>query len=306
MTDVSIVIVSYNVSALLRQCLQSVFAQATALHLEVIVVDNNSSDGSPQMLAEEFPRVILLANQVNAGFSGANNQGMKLASGEHIFLLNPDTELRAGAVEKLHAFMKTHGDCAIVAPRLLNSDGSLQVSAWKEHKPADLIAESLFLHKIHNRLYYDDDQFNSVFEPAALSGAALYFHRELMNRIGYMNERLFWMEDVELCHRALSTGKLYYLPSAQVVHHSGQSQKRNYNVAISNQLLSKLKYYRKYFSIVAWLMAVIFCFLFIISRILMFILLAPAGVIYRRKLRAYVYTLGRYFSYLFLNDRRIV
>jgi GT2 family glycosyltransferase len=305
MTEVSVIIVNYNVKQLLLQCLASVYAGAADLQPEVIVVDNNSGDGSMEAVKDLFPSVIRIENKFNAGFSAANNQGIKAASGKYIFLLNPDTELVGDALVQLRSCMETDPGVAIAGPKLLNTDGSLQVSAWKEHKPVDMFLETFFLHKLIHRLEYPLEDFNSDKEVMSLSGAALFFRRSLIEKTGGLNEDLFWMEDMELCSRARHEGKLIYLASAKVIHHSGQSQKKNYSVAISNQLLSKLKYYRVNNSYPGYCMAVIFCLVFIISRCIVFTLLIPAGSLYRLKSKAYFYTLNKYFRYIFLGDKRV-
>jgi GT2 family glycosyltransferase len=282
-----------------------VYKEKTDLKLEVIVVDNNSADDSLEKVKQDFPQVTIIANKFNAGFSGGNNQGMSVAKGKYIFLLNPDTEIVENALTQLHQFMEAHPEVAIAGPMLLNSDGSLQVSAWKEHLPLDMIMETFFLHKIFNRLDYSADDLGKTRPVQTLSGAALFFKKELITVIGMMDEHLFWMEDVDLCRRASRCGTIMYLHTAQVMHHSGQSQKKNYNVAISNQLLSKLKYYRRNSSFAGFVLASVFCFLFIISRLTAFGILSPFSVLYKLKAKAYFYTLKRYCSYLFMNDKRI-
>lgn len=306
MIDISIVIVNYNVKDMLVQCLASVYSRPVdQLAVEVIVVDNDSRDDSVKAVKERFKEVIILENKFNAGFSGANNQGMNIATGKYVFLLNPDTELLGNALIQLKNYMDAHANTLILAPQLLNADNTLQTSAWKQHAPADLIMESLFLHKLFDRLNYTSEKLNSTFEAGSLSGAALFFRKSLIEKIGMMDEELFWMEDVDMCRRASEHGSLIYLHSAKVKHYSGESQKKNYKIAISNQLLSKLKYYRKNDSGIGYFFAVIFCFFFILSRLIAFGLLLPVKELYKLKAWAYAYSLKRFFRYLFLNDKSI-
>ena len=123
---VSVVIVSWNVHDLLSQCLQSLRQQGT--DLEIIVVDNHSLDDSTTMVHNDFPEVRLIANSVNQGFAAANNQGFRLASGDYILMLNPDTLVRPQAVEKLALYLSNHPEIGIIGPALLNPDNSRQRS----------------------------------------------------------------------------------------------------------------------------------------------------------------------------------
>lgn len=304
---ISIVIVNYNVKQLLLQCLRSIYSNVeNSLVIETIVIDNNSADDSVGAVKREFPQVVLIENKFNAGFSGANNQGMTIAKGECVFLLNPDTEIIGNALEQLYAYMFEHKECSVVVPRLWNSDKTIQISVWKNHAPVDLVLETFFLHKFVHRLNFTLEQMNSTFEVKTASGAALFFKKDLIQKMGMLDEALFWMEDIDFCKRAQEYGVLIYLHTAEVIHHSGQSQKKNYNVSIANQLLSKLKYYKKRNSILGFLIATFFCFIFIVTRLLAFVLLSPYKNIYALKAQAYGYTLKRYFKYLFLNDKKLV
>lgn len=304
--DISVVIVNYNVKDLLLTCLETLYKYLPqSVSIETIVVDNNSSDNSCELIKTKFPQVILIENKFNAGFSGANNQGMEIAKGEYIFLLNPDTELEKDVTIPLLNFMKDHSDCSILGPQLLNSDRSVQISTWKNHHFIDLIVETFYLHKIYNRLNYPIEQLETTFETKTLSGAALFFRKSLIDTMGMLDPDLFWMEDIDICYRAQRQGKIMYLNTAKIVHHSGQSQKKNYNVAISNQLLSKLKYYKKHFSFLAVFFANLSCFIFIISRMIMFTIFSPMKEVYRLKLKAYLYSLNRYVKYILVNDKRL-
>ncbi len=303
---ISIIIVNYNVKQLLLTCLRSIYSKTNeALLIETIVIDNDSRDDSVDAVEKEFPQVILIANKFNAGFSGANNQGISIAKGEFILLLNPDTEIIGNTLSQLVNYINNDISCAIVAPQLLNSDGSIQNSVWKNHSVGDLIIETFYLHKFFNFINYPTTQLTTTFKAKTLSGAALFFRRTLINKIGMLDEQFFWMEDIDFCYRAQQYGSLVYLHTAQIKHYSGQSQKKNYNVAIANQLLSKLKYYKKNTSALSTLAANLSCFIFIITRLIIFSSLIPVKEIYKLKAKAYFYTLKRYFNYLFFHDKSL-
>lgn len=307
MIDVSIIIVNYNVKQMLLQCLKSIYSKANEyLSIETIVIDNDSKDDSVTAVLKEFPQVILIENKFNAGFSGANNQGMGIAKGEYVFLLNPDTEILGDVLSELLNYLKKNSSCAIVAPQLLNSDKSIQPSVWKNHTIWDLIIETFYLHKLFDLINYPVEQLKTTFEAKTLSGAALFFRKKLVDKIGMLDENLFWMEDIDFCFRAQQHGTLVYLSTAQIIHHSGQSQKKNYNIAISNQLLSKLKYYKKHSSLISVIVADFICFIFIITRLFVFSLLIPIKEVYRLKTKAYFYSLKRFIKYLIYKDISIV
>ncbi len=303
--SISIIIVNYNVKDLLLQCLRSIYSKTNeSLLIETIVIDNDSKDDSIAAVTKEFPQVILIENKFNAGFSGANNQGMNIAKGEYIFLLNPDTEIIGNALSQLLNYMKLNTLCAIVAPQLLNSDRSIQISAWKNYTVFDFFIETFYLHKFYNPFYYPSQQLKSTFESKTFSGAALFFKRKLIEKIGVLDETLFWMEDIDFCIRAQQHGNLTYLHTAQVVHHSGGSQKKNYNLAISNQLLSKLKYFKKHASILTSILSNLACFVFITTRLFTFSILLPFAQ-NKLKAEAYLFSLKRYLKYLILDDKSI-
>lgn len=143
---VSIVIVNYNVKELILTCIRSIYHFHSDPELfEIIVVDNQSIDGSCDAIKAEFPNVILLENTANEGFPKANNQGFSIAKGEFIFMLNPDTEFKENSIEKLVSFLDQNKAVSIVGPGLLNSDGSHQQSVWRYPSLASIFCEMNYL-----------------------------------------------------------------------------------------------------------------------------------------------------------------
>jgi len=126
MHNLSIIIVNWNTKDLLRNCLFSIYKERKSISLEIFVVDNASSDGSSEMVKREFPLVKLIRNKKNVGFARANNQAIKESKGKYILLLNTDTVILNGALDKMVKFMDTHSDVGVCGPKLLNEDGSLQ------------------------------------------------------------------------------------------------------------------------------------------------------------------------------------
>ncbi len=235
MVDVSVVIVSWNVKNLLRNCLISLYRETERLSLEVFVVDNASSDGSADMIRKEFPRVKLLENKENVGFSGANNQAMRISQGRYILLLNPDTVILDGAIETLYSFIEQNQNVVAVGPMLLNSDGGTiqyecarkMLTLWNEF----CLQSELNLHFKRSRLfsyinmdYWDHRDSRQV---DLLSGACILCRYGDLNEIGLLDENYFlYADDVDLCYRIGQRGIIYYLADAQIIHYGGESSKQ--------------------------------------------------------------------------------
>ncbi|MBI4599919.1 glycosyltransferase [Candidatus Uhrbacteria bacterium] len=226
----SFVIVSWNVRELLESCLRSIFEHTTNLSFEVIVIDNASADDSSAMVAEKFPQVKLIANDENKGFAAACNQGIKASSGEHIFFLNPDSEITESTVSRLTEYLDAHIDAGIVAPQIRGADGSIQKSIQRFPTPLSQLGILFKLRKIVPGLlshYYADDfdytrDEQEVDQP---DGAALMIRRSVLEGVGAFDERFFlWFDEVDLCKRVHDAGyKIVYLSRAHIIHHSGKS-----------------------------------------------------------------------------------
>jgi GT2 family glycosyltransferase len=302
---ISVIIVNYNVKELLQECIDSIMKFCPKDFFEIIVIDNASNDGSIEMVMQKFPECIVISNKSNVGFSEANNQGIRIAKGDYIMLLNPDTELMNNSLTMMINYLKINPDICVLAPRLLNTNGSLQISCWRFPTVTSIILETLFLHRIFKVSQYPIEFFDSIFETDFAIGACLIFREELINKIGFLDPDLFWMEDVDFCYRAKSVGKIVYYLEAEIIHHSGQSLRQNYKVAISNQIISKLKYLRKHFNYFKFAIGVFFSFLHILTRAIIFILLSPFNTQYSLKAKAYFYSLIKLLNYLFLRNQTV-
>ena len=235
--DVSIIIVSWNVRALLRMCLHSIYRSLSdsTIQVEVIVVDNNSQDGSAEMVAQEFPQVTLLRNDGNLGFTKANNQGIALAKGRYVLLLNPDTELAPGALTSLLNYADSNPDIGVVGPKLLFPDGSVQSS--RRHFPTLLTGciESTILqrffpdHPALRRYYVLDASNDDVQEVDWVVGACMLVRREVIDQVGAFDERFFmYSEELDWCYRIKRVGwRVAYLPAARVIHYEAKSSEQN-------------------------------------------------------------------------------
>jgi GT2 family glycosyltransferase len=254
--DLSIIVINWNTRDLLSQCLRSVFGVAVGCHFEIIVVDNASADGSPQMVEADFPQVLLLKNSTNRGFAAANNQGIERAQGEFILLLNPDTIVLPGALDRLVEFSKAHPDAGAVGGKLLNHDGTLQVSCGHFPTLLNMATESLGLSRLfpHNRLfarfkmtYWNHDAVREVDQP---QGAHLCFRRAVLDQVGLLDERFFmYFEEVDLCLRIRNAGwRIYFTPDSQIIHLGGQSSLQNLDARITERYRSLLLFFEKHHS----------------------------------------------------------
>ncbi len=252
--DLSICLVNWNTKDLLQQCIESIFKHHGQLNIEVFVIDNASSDGSARMVKNQFPDVHLIENGTNQGFAKANNQGIQRSIGRYILLLNPDTIVLPGALPMMVAFLEQHSEAGAVAARLLNSDYSLQYSLREFPTMLTPFTENTILHDVpfmrkyaeKSRLkHWDHGTLREVDQPA---GAAFMVKRSVIETLGDLNSIYhMFFEDVDLCFRIKKNGwKIFYLPSAQIVHHGGQSVKKRQNIG-DEFYKSMLQYFRVHY-----------------------------------------------------------
>ena len=296
--ELSIIIVNYNVSELLQKCIGSVYKHCSSA-FEILLIDNNSTDNSISIIREKFPEVKIIENKFNAGFPKANNQGIDIAKGKYILLLNPDTELQDDAIGQMIGYMRSNVHVQLMAPKLLNTDLSLQHSIQRFITVKEIIAETFFLHSgMKKRNGYFNEYKEEILQVEALSGAAILMKKEVVEKIGKLDEELFWTEDMEFCYRASLHGidRIYY-PMAAIVHHVGQSGKKNLSVMISNQVLTKINYFKKNHSSFQFFTVKVFRFIHVVSRIIIFGLLSLFGKNYRLKCEAYLYTMRRFLKH---------
>jgi len=227
----SILIVNWNSAGLLRDCLRSLASNAATFAMEVIVVDNASYDGCAEMLAAEFPDVIFVQGTTNAGFARANNLAFRSSRGRVLLFLNPDTEVRGVAVQRLARFVEATPKAGAVGCRLLNSNGSLQTSCVQAFPTlVNQAVDSEVLRRVAPRssLWGMEALYGSSPGPApveAVSGACLAVSREAFEAVGgFAADYFMYGEDLDLCYKLAQSGRTnYYLGDVEVVHHGGQS-----------------------------------------------------------------------------------
>jgi hypothetical protein len=220
--DLSVIILSFNTRELTLACVQSVFAAQDDLTLEVIVVDNASSDGTIEALRAAWPGARIIANDHNLGFARGNNAGLRAAHGRCLMLLNSDTLAQPGALGALVKFMDAHPDAGACGPMLLNEDGSLQPSGRPLPSVWRLFVDMTKLYRLWQRDVFEQRgrDYTQVGRVGEVSGAALLIRREAYERVGGLDEKLFaYYEDVDLCKRIGDAGYvIYYVPDAKVIH----------------------------------------------------------------------------------------
>ncbi len=267
----SIVIVNWNTCDLLAQCLESIGSDpalvtdghrdppvgrsslSTAPHTlgtEIWVVDNASTDGSPQMVRERFPWVHLIENRENVGFAAANNQAIRRSEGRYVLLLNSDAEVQPGALEALVAFMDSQPRAGASGARLLNADGTLQPSCHPMLTPGREFWRLLFLERLWPRATYPMRRWDlEAPRPVeVIKGACLLLRREALDQVGLLDEGYFmYTEEVDLCYRLAQAGwQLWWVPRAEVIHHEAQSSRQAAERMYLQLYRSKVQFYRKF------------------------------------------------------------
>jgi GT2 family glycosyltransferase len=253
--DLSIVIVTHNSREPVERCLESLNRFPPRCSFETIVIDNASCDGTPEMVADRFPRVGLVANPDNRGYSRGVNQGIALASGAGFLVLNPDIVVGEGAIDRLVEFMESTPDAGIMGAKLVYPDGALQYSCRSFYTVSALILRRTFLGKLfpraealrqHLMLDYDHATPRAV---DWVVGACMLVRREALEQVGAMDERFFlYFEDIDWCYRMKNRGwSVYYVPDSVMVHtYQRASAKSMLRKPFLIHLLSLLRYYEKW------------------------------------------------------------
>jgi GT2 family glycosyltransferase len=229
--DLTIIVPNFNTKALLRQCLTSIYRYTGGIRYEVIVIDDGSSDGSPEMVESEFPEVILVRNPVPLLYSRNNNLGMKMSRARYACLLNSDTKLLANAFKMLITFMDTHPEAAACGPRLLNPDGTTQSCVRSFAGLGTMILQGLNWHKffpngqVSKKYYACAFDYSREQQVESLGTTAYVLRRETWETFGMLDERLPHFQ-VDLAYNLMLQRrgcKIYYTPSAEVIHYGSQS-----------------------------------------------------------------------------------
>jgi N-acetylglucosaminyl-diphospho-decaprenol L-rhamnosyltransferase len=252
--QISVVTVSHNVRDLVMRSMQALERERGSTAIEVLLVDAGSSDGTPSAVAATFPWVRILASSDNLGFTGGNNRAMRVARGRHMLLLNPDAEVRPGAIARMAAYLDANPDVGAVGPRLRWPDGSTQSSRRRFPGRLTGFVESTVLQRwlggsaLLRRFYMADRPDDRHHDVDWLVGACIMVRADVVRRVGVFDDRFFmYSEEVDLCRRIKSAGwRIVYLPEAEVVHHEGRSSEQNLTARDLRFHESRFLYYAKH------------------------------------------------------------
>lgn len=228
----SVIIVNYNVTQLLRNCLLSLQKYIQEVEYEILVIDNASADSSWKELIPEFSDVQFIASEVNGGFSKANNQAIQKAKGDYLLLLNPDTEFEGFYMKELLDFADSQTDFGCMGVRMHDAEGNFLPESKRSVPDMFNSFEKLFTNfrKNNSKSYYRNDlEENEIAEVEVITGAFLLAKKEVYQKIGGLDEAYFmYGEDIDLCYTFLRNGyKNFYYGKASILHHKGESTIRD-------------------------------------------------------------------------------
>ncbi|HEX2868922.1 MAG TPA: glycosyltransferase family 2 protein [Ignavibacteriales bacterium] len=253
--DCSIIIVNYKDYKLIYDCIDSVIKHTSGLSYEIIVVDNSSEGSEIDRLKEKYLSCVqIIKNKENLGFARANNQGIGIARGRYILLLNNDTLFLENSLRKLIDFSESRGNNLIAGCKILNADMTRQVSVWEFDNFLNALSEILFIYKVFprsrllNRFYKNYVETTEPSEVDVVKGCFLFCPRDVAEKLNRLDERFyFYMEETDFCYRLKSMGgKVYYFPGTEIVHLDGSSTKSIQWFKFRNQTMAKIQFLQKH------------------------------------------------------------
>ncbi|UCB51985.1 MAG: glycosyltransferase family 2 protein [Candidatus Zixiibacteriota bacterium] len=253
--DLSVIIVNYKTKDLLDRCLQSLLRSTQAAEFEIIVIDNNSRDGSIHMLEKEYPQVTLIKNQENLGFAKACNQGIRIAEGKYVFILNPDTLIEDNTLANIIDFMESNPKVGIGGCHIYSRRGKPQSCFYKFPTLLSYFSRMLSLFRILPRSRLTQEFFweypdDNIARPVdRVLGAAMVLRKEAVEQIGLFDERYFmYAEELDLCYRARQGGwEVYPIPDTEVIHYHQQSSLQNVRKTTFHTFKSDFLFFKKFF-----------------------------------------------------------
>lgn len=259
--DTSIVVVNWNTRDMLQECLESIMVGNRELSYEIVVVDNASTDGSPDMVRREFRDVALIENRYNRGFAAANNQGIEIASGRYILLLNSDTIILDDAIGKTLEFADNNPEYGVVGCQVWEDDTTIQETCFSFHTPWNVFCNVTGLARIFpnsrllggDKMHYWDRKSDR--EVDVVSGMFILVRREAIEQVGLLDERFFiYCEEADWCYRMRQAGwKNYFWTGARIIHRDGGGKSTGQvNVKMEVQKIkSLLLFIRKHYGVTA-------------------------------------------------------
>lgn len=256
----SIIIVNYKTPALLKLCIKSIQKSYTNRPFEIIVVNSATDEESEELIRFDFPGVIFFGFKKNAGYAKAVNAGAKIAKGDFILILNPDIIVTKNSIQNLIEFIRSHPAVGILAPKLINFNGTRQNSCFRFYKPSTILYRRTFLkhfpfaRKVLNEFLMKDFDCKTPQNVDWVMGSAMMISRRAWETVGPMDERFFmYFEDVDWCKRFWQAGfRVTYLPSAKMYHYHQRLSATHpgllgiFNKATRIHINSAMKYFMKY------------------------------------------------------------
>lgn len=229
--EVSIIVVNWNAKQFLRECVLSIQGE-TSVSNEIIVIDNCSSDGSSEMIVDDFPDVTLIGNKENRGFAAANNQGIEIARGRYILLLNPDTIILENAIDRMIQWISDKPDVGCAGCQVWEDASTIQMTCFADPRPANLATVTFGLMHLSKwlpilgRPWYRDWDRRSERDVDVVSGMFMLVPRLVIEQVGVLDEAFFiYAEEADWCRRIRRAGwRCVFTPEARILHLDGGSK----------------------------------------------------------------------------------
>jgi len=299
MVDLSIIIVNWNTKEYLLHCIDSILQKKGSIPMEIIVIDNGSRDRSGEEVKRQFPGLRLIENGRNLGFAKAVNQGLRVSSGRYLLLLNPDTQLREGAIENLVSFMESHVEAGVAGAQLLDGDGSKQNSiANFPSLTTELLNKNLLRRLFPKKFPGKEKDYPEPIEVDSVIGACMMVRQDVLDQVGLLDEDYFlFLEETDWCYRIKRAGwKIYHVPQAEVYHFQGKSAETVKKRARVEFYRSRYQFFKKNRGYLQWFILLIgllirlgfeFVTMIVASMITLFMIKG-----WREKLSIYAYLFG--------------
>jgi len=258
--DLSVIIVNWNTKEFLLPCVRSALESAQGISSEVIVVDNGSRDGSGEEVKKKFPFIHLIENKKNLGFAKAANQGLEKASGGYLLLLNPDTQVKGSAIERLVSFMESHPEAGVAGGQLLNADASRQNSIANFPSLAtELLNKSLLRWLFPKRFPGKERGYLKPIEVDSVIGACMVVRWDTLDQVGLLDEDYFlFLEETDWCYRMKRRGwKVFHVPQAEIIHFQGKSAEKETALAKIEYYHSRYLFFKKHRGLFQWILLTI-------------------------------------------------
>lgn len=295
--DISVIIVNYNVEEYIIPCIQSIYKHSLSnLDFEIIVIDNNSRDGSVNSLKNNFSGLKIIQNDENMGFSRAVNKAFKYCDGKYVLILNPDTLFVEDSLNKLFRVAENLKDFGAVGPRLISKNMDHQLSFWRDPSIFNVFLSLTHLDAFNFKKNYRNEKFNDLKQVETISGAVIFTPHIIFKSLGGLNEQLFWMEDIDFCVRSRARNKpIYFTSVTKIIHYVGKSSKKNFKVSISNQLASKVLYFKIHHTKFSFIIVATITLIIATIKLIIHFLLFPFSNLSQKKFFGYAFAIRRIF-----------